>query len=257
MRSASNLSLEEKIKVCAELYQRGMSTRDIQAATGIGKSSVPRYLKAADVPLDAVARISAKMTGKPGHRKGAIHTAEARQKISAARKGKPTTTGQKRTLEQRERMRQAQIVWGAQRKVMRVQPALFRRAPRPQLTADERATRRYVRAASKQMLRRILTMTRVRKDSPTEKLLGYGKIQLRHHLESQFKAGMSWANRASFHIDHIVPVAEFFRRGIYDPALINALSNLQPLTPEENRAKRDRVITITDSGAQLGIQELV
>lgn len=256
MRSASNLSLEEKIKVCAELYKSGMSTRDIEAETGIGKSSIPSYLKAAGVVLDGAARISAKMIGKPGHRKGATHTPEARQKISAARKGKPTTAGQIRTPAQRERMRQAQLIWGAKRKLIRMQPALFRRAPSLKLTSDERATRRYVRSASKQMLRRILTMARVRKDTTTEKLLGYSKIELRHHLESQFKAGMSWVNRSSFEIDHIVPVADFFRRGIYDPAVINALSNLQPLTPAENRAKRDRVITITDAGAQLGIQQL-
>lgn len=256
MRSASNLSLEEKIKVCSELYQRGLSTRDIQAQTGIGKSSIPSYLRAAGVVLDGAARTSAKMIGKPGHRKGSTHTAEARQKISTARKGKPTTSGQIRTPEQRERMRQAQLICGAKRKLIRTQPVLFRRAPNPRLTSEERATRRYVRAASKQMLRRILTMSRVRKDTQTEKLLGYSKIELRHHLESKFKPGMSWANRDSFHIDHIVPVADFFRRGIYDPTVINALSNLQPLTPAENRVKSDRVITITDAGAQLGIQVL-
>jgi transposase len=92
MRSASNLSVEEKIKVCAELYQRGMSTRDIQAATGIGKSSIPSYLKAAGVQPDAAARISAKMTGKPGHRKGATHSAETKLLI-----------GQKNQLKKTER----------------------------------------------------------------------------------------------------------------------------------------------------------
>lgn len=255
MRSASKLSVDEKIALCGQLYQGGMSSRDIAAATGIGKSSVPGYVKAAGIELDGNSRIAAKMTGKPGARKGAIHTPEARAKISKARQGKPTTSGQVRTAEQKARMSEAQRKLGKQRKIIRSQPALFRRTPMPKLTAAERAIRRSVRSSFKRMLRRVLTMARVRKDARAEGLLGYTKTQLRSHLESQFRRGMSWENRSSFEIDHIVPVADFFRRGIHDPSVINALSNLQPLTPEENRAKRDRIIT--DSGAQLGIQVLV
>ena len=256
MRSASNLSLEEKIKVCAELYQQGMSTRDIQSSTGIGKSSVPRYLMVAGVVTDSRARISAKAKGRPSHRKGATHSLEARNKMSASRKGKARTTGQTRTPEQRAKMSQAQVLAGSKRKLIRTQPALFRRAPPPRLSAEERASRKHVRESSKQMLRRILTMARVRKDATTENLLGYSKSELRQRIESRFKSGMSWADRASFHIDHIVPVADFFRREIYDPAVINALTNLQPLTPAENRAKSNRIITITGNAASVGIKEL-
>ena len=256
MNSASKLSREEKIRVCAEMYKTGMSTHDIESITGIGKSSVSIYLREAGIQTDGAARISAKMTGRPGVRKGATHTKEARSKISAARLGKPTTLGQKRTDAQRAVMSVAQIASGKKRTVIRSQRALFRKTPIAKLSREEVETRRHVRSACKSMLRRILTMARIRKDAKTEHLLGYSKKQLREHIESQFLPGMSWAARDSFHIDHKTPVAHFFRIGVYDPAVINALENLQPLTPAENRAKRDRVITITDAGKQFGIQEL-
>lgn len=83
-------------------------------------------------------------------------------------------------------------------------------------------------------------MVRVRKDRRTEALIGYTKEELRAHIEAQFRPGMSWTRRHSFHIDHRKPVAAFLREGITDPAVINALSNLQVLTPAENRAKSDR-----------------
>ena len=107
------------------------------------------------------------------------------------------------------------------------------------LPADELDARNKTRQAMKTMLRRVLTMTRSRKDKKSEYILGYTKEELRSHLESQFRDGMSWSDRSSFHIDHIIPVAYFLRNGITDPAVINALSNLQVLTPEENRQKSD------------------
>lgn len=266
MKSASQLSREEKVALCAELYAQGLSSYDIQAQTGIGKSSAAVYVREAGLTLDASARISAKMTGRPGPRRGATHTPEARAKISAARTGRATTTGQKRTEAQREKMTRAQQDLGRLRKVIKSQRALFRRSPMPRLPPHEKAARARARNASKNMLRRVLVMARVRKDASTELLLGYTKDQLKRHLESQFKPGMSWAARESFHIDHIRPVADFFRAGIFDPAQINALSNLQVLTPEQNRAKRDRldwpgkvinrILTITATAVRPGIHQL-
>jgi len=253
MKSNSSLSQAEKVSICAALYQKGMSTRDIEAATRIGKSSIPKYLRLAGVALDGAARIAAKMKGRPGARKGATHTAEAKAKISKARAGKANTTGQVRTLEQRAKMSAAQRASGKSRRVIRHQPMLFRRSPVPRLDPAERRARIQARQACKQMLRRVLTMARIRKDAKTETLLGYSKADLRAHIERQFRPGMSWQKRNSFHIDHIVPVAYFFRNGVYDPKVINALENLQVLTPAENRAKRD---TITDSGVQAGIVDL-
>ena len=70
-----------------------------------------------------------------------------------------------------------------------------------------------------------------------EAMLGYTCEELKAHIESQFVGGMSWENRAAFHIDHIIPIAHYLKNGITDPAIINALSNLQPLWATDNLSK--------------------
>ena len=70
-----------------------------------------------------------------------------------------------------------------------------------------------------------------------EAVHGYTYEDLTQHLESQFKDGMSWENRSEWHIDHIKPIKAFLDEGITDPAIINALDNLQPLWAHENRSK--------------------
>jgi len=70
-----------------------------------------------------------------------------------------------------------------------------------------------------------------------EEILGYTCEQLRSHIESQFKEGMSWENRSEWHFDHIKPVKAFLDEGITDPAVVNALDNLQPLWAHENLSK--------------------
>lgn len=78
--------------------------------------------------------------------------------------------------------------------------------------------------------------------SKYESLLGYTQEEFIAHIESKFKDGMSWERRSEFHIDHIRPVSSFIKQGITDPAIINALSNLQPLWKKENLEKGDKWI---------------
>lgn len=253
MNTKSELRAERAARA-ADLYQSGLSTRDIAPILGVGRSTVSLDLASVGVVMDGPARISKKMVGKPGRRKGAKHTAESRAKMSAAMKGHRMNVGSKRTPEQCENMRKAALKSlenPERREKLRI--SALRGAKKRVLPPDEREARTRTRNACKRMLRRILTMARVSKRATTEQLLGYGKDELRAHLEAQFRPGMSWSIRGSFHIDHIRPVADFFRSGIFDPKLINALSNLQPLTPDENRKKRDRIITITKAGTQPGI----
>ena len=75
------------------------------------------------------------------------------------------------------------------------------------------------------------------KNAPCVEILGYTAKDLRQHLESQFVDGMSWDNRSEWHIDHIKPIKAFLDEGITDPAIINALDNLQPLWAHENLSK--------------------
>ncbi|CAM0057715.1 hypothetical protein VPHF89G1_0066 [Vibrio phage F89 g1] len=78
------------------------------------------------------------------------------------------------------------------------------------------------------------------KRAKAEELLGYTCEQLRSHIESQFREGMSWDNRSEWHIDHIKPVIAFIKEGTTDPAIINALDNLQPLWAKENLSKSSK-----------------
>lgn len=71
-------------------------------------------------------------------------------------------------------------------------------------------------------------------------LVGYTAAELRNHLQAQFKDGMSWDNYGEWHIDHIKPIKAFIDEGVTDPAIINALDNLQPLWASENLSKGAR-----------------
>lgn len=75
-----------------------------------------------------------------------------------------------------------------------------------------------------------------------ESLVGYTGEQLRTHLERQFTKGMSWRNRAKWHIDHIVPLASFRFTSPDDPEFKAAwaLTNLRPLWAIRNMSKGSR-----------------
>ena len=72
-----------------------------------------------------------------------------------------------------------------------------------------------------------------------EALVGYTLADLMRHLEAQFPRGMSWANRARWHIDHIIPLSKFDFSTPEDPQfkLAWALTNLRPLWKRENLVK--------------------
>lgn len=99
--------------------------------------------------------------------------------------------------------------------------------------------------SARSMLSKVMLRANRRKDSRCVDLLGYTGKELKEHIERQFLNGMSWdLFGEQIHIDHIIPVAEMLRRGITDPAIINALSNLRPMWAEDNMRKRDAVLTL-------------
>jgi hypothetical protein len=77
-----------------------------------------------------------------------------------------------------------------------------------------------------------------RKNSGTEQILGCSFEELKQHLESQFKEGMSWENRSEWHIDHIIPIS--YGQTEEEILALNHYTNLQPLWAEENIAKGNR-----------------
>jgi len=72
--------------------------------------------------------------------------------------------------------------------------------------------------------------------------LGYTVEQLKEHIASKFKEGMSWENYGEWHIDHITPQSWLPFTSIEDENFIKcwALDNLQPLWANENCSKQDR-----------------
>ena len=88
-------------------------------------------------------------------------------------------------------------------------------------------------------LRKALLTVGGKKQSKTFELLGYSVEDLKKHLESQFKDGMSWSNHGKFgwHIDHILPCASFDLTNPEEQKKCFHYSNLQPLWWNENLAK--------------------
>lgn len=75
-----------------------------------------------------------------------------------------------------------------------------------------------------------------------EAILGYSTEDLKAHIERQFQRGMSWDNYGEWHVDHIVPVAEFAFTSADDPEFKAcwALTNLRPLWARDNLTKREK-----------------
>ena len=70
-------------------------------------------------------------------------------------------------------------------------------------------------------------------------LLGCSAAELKQHIESQFKTGMSWDNwsQDGWHIDHITPISFFdLSKSIQQRKCFN-YTNLQPLWAKENLSK--------------------
>jgi hypothetical protein len=211
----------------ALLYLCGSrSTRDLAGEFSCSYQTVAAMLRGLGVHLDARRHISAKRIGKPSHRRGAKHRPESIEKMRANRPRITPTLGKRYTEEERRN-----ISAGLARHYS------AQRAAGALLSADEKRARASARNRFKTLVRRLV---RDKAGEQSEALLGYSAADFRRHIEAQFAPGMSWADRESFHVDHIVPVASFLRRGIADPRVVCALSNLQPLPPAENRRKSDR-----------------
>lgn len=73
----------------------------------------------------------------------------------------------------------------------------------------------------------------------TEQLVGCPFEELKAHLESQFINGMSWDNRASFDVDHIIPVSAFLLTELDEQLWAFNWRNLRPLDPLANKRKSD------------------
>lgn len=108
--------------------------------------------------------------------------------------------------------------------------------------------RLYARERRKDPLYRIKTNLRARvgkavrgldKSATTEELLGCTFEQLRAHLQSLFKPGMTWENmgRNGWHVDHKTPCCAFDLSDPEQQRVCFHFSNLQPLWQLDNLKK--------------------
>ena len=83
------------------------------------------------------------------------------------------------------------------------------------------------------------------KSARTMELIGCTMDQLRMHLQSMFKPGMTWQNHGlkGWHIDHIVPCSSFDLTKPEQQKACFHFSNLQPLWCDENWKKHAKVLT--------------
>jgi hypothetical protein len=87
-------------------------------------------------------------------------------------------------------------------------------------------------------------------------IIGCSKDDLRKHLESKFKGGMTWQNYGSYwHIDHIVPLIS-----AKSPEEVKKLchwTNLQPLTAFENISKGSKMPLAIDASSSQSIDRII
>jgi len=86
-------------------------------------------------------------------------------------------------------------------------------------------------------IRQALQMVIISKNSIKAELLGYSHEAITNFITERFREGMSWENRKSFHVDHIIPVRLFVHKGVLELNVINSFANLQVLYPKENLTK--------------------
>ena len=84
-------------------------------------------------------------------------------------------------------------------------------------------------------LRDILRSKKIDKKVHILDIIGCSPIQLKEHLENQFKDGMSWDNQGKWHIDHIIPLSS----GKTEEDIVKLChhTNLQPLWAIDNIKK--------------------
>lgn len=121
----------------------------------------------------------------------------------------------------------------------------WRKEKKSWLTKEYKATKKNYRKRNKHRVawRQLLYDTLKRMDTTKEKStieeLGYSALELKIHIQKQFKSGMNWSNHGDWHIDHIKPVS-YFDKDTH-PSIVSKLNNLRPLWKEENLSKGDKI----------------
>ena len=84
-------------------------------------------------------------------------------------------------------------------------------------------------------------LKKLKKSDSTMKLTGCTLEQLKKHIESKFKDRMSWDNYGVWHVDHIIPCAQFDFSDPEQQKICFHYTNLQPMWGEDNLKKGARL----------------
>lgn len=76
-----------------------------------------------------------------------------------------------------------------------------------------------------------------KRSANTFSLVGCSLEFLRGYLEARFKVGMTWKNYGKWHVDHVIPCAEFDLRDPAQQLVCFRYDNLQPMWGGENLRK--------------------
>lgn len=126
------------------------------------------------------------------------------------------------------------------------------RARRSELAKIKRETDANYRLKRNLSCRLRLALKGAPKSSAMRGLLGCSVQRLREHLENLFQPGMTWENYGQWHVDHVVPCAEFDLRQPHQQSMCFNWSNLQPLWAADNIRKGKRISQAT--GAQVATE---
>lgn len=235
MRFIKDLTKDEIANII-RLYEEGHSGKDIAKEYKFGKNTILALLKRENIPINKFRSQSKKAKGRPSSRRGAKLSAET---IAKMVKNRPPGTGcWGRVISEETKKRISEGI----RKFWKEHPERKVGRPIGMETLEEQEVKKIkerLRGRTKNLLRRLTRLNCYIKRGKTNFILGYNWLEYKTHIELQFKDGMSWSGKESFHVDHIVPIDAFVQKGIYEPHIINALINLQPLYPHENRSKNN------------------
>lgn len=90
--------------------------------------------------------------------------------------------------------------------------------------------------------RGLMKRTRNNDSFSRSNMVGCSSTDLKRHLESKFKRGMTWDNYGDYwHVDHIIPCAAFDQSITSQRAQCWHWTNLRPLEAAKNMAKSDTI----------------
>lgn len=91
---------------------------------------------------------------------------------------------------------------------------------------------------------KVFKKNKIIKSENTLNLLGCSLDELKKHIESQFKEGMTWENHGLYgwHLDHIIPCSAFDLTDPEQQKKCFNYKNLQPLWAKDNLLKGSKII---------------